>query len=299
MKINPICRRETRAAARSIWLPAMITAFNSILALVALLSMYLNVAQIKLTAEIQYRRFLELYVFTASIEFFILVLLMPALTAGAVSGERERQTLDIMMTTRVSRWDVVSGKLSSSFMVMFLVVISSLPVMALVFVYGGIQWLDLGSLFLCYMVSALLAGSVGIFCSALFKRSTVATVIAYIMTAGIMLGTYAANMLASSFTGLRLSAGGMMIRNAAEQNGSGSLLYLLLINPSSTFIMILGGQMNASQNHIESWFGARPSNMLTEHWVPVSIAVQLAAAVLLITAAVKMMDRERAGGKYA
>lgn len=297
--MNPICSRETRVASRSLRLPAIITVFNSILALVALLSMYLNVAQVKMTAELQYGSFLELYGFVAVIEFLMLVFLMPALTAGAISGERERQTLDIMMTTKVTRWDIVSGKLTYSLMVMFLVIVSSFPVLALVFVYGGISWLDLGLLILCYITSALLAGGIGICCSAIFRRSTVSTVIAYGMTALMLIGTYAVNLFANSLAGMSRINSSMVIQETARQTGSGGLLYLLLFNPSATFMMILNGQMKPSQIHVENWFGVREANIITEYWVPVSMAVQIAAAALFIFIAVKMMDPERLKRKHA
>ena len=103
-----------RSAVRDVKIPVTITICSGILAAVALLSMYLNVAQVRVSAQIQSRSFLDLYVFVAVIGFLMLVFLMPALTAGSISGERERQTLDIMMTTMVSRWDIVSGKLLAS-----------------------------------------------------------------------------------------------------------------------------------------------------------------------------------------
>ena len=190
MKRNPICKKEMRSAVRDVKIPVTITICSSILAAVALLSMYLNVAQVRVSAQIQYRSFLDLYVFVAVIGFLMLVFLMPALTAGSISGERERQTLDIMMTTMVSRWDIVSGKLLSSLAVMFLVIISMFPVLALAFVYGGISWLDVGILMICFFTSALLTGAIGIFCSALFKRSIISTVVAYSLTALLSLGNF-------------------------------------------------------------------------------------------------------------
>ena len=93
MKINPVYRQESRVSARSFRLPLIILSCNSLLALVALLNMYSMVTQVKATAEIQYSSFLSLYIFGAAIEFAMLLLIVPALTAGSVSGERERQTL--------------------------------------------------------------------------------------------------------------------------------------------------------------------------------------------------------------
>lgn len=94
MKMNPVYKRETTVSSRSFRLALIIMVFNGILALVALLNMYSVVARVKITAEIQYSSFLNLYVFVSVVEFVMLMFIMPALTAGSISGERERQTLD-------------------------------------------------------------------------------------------------------------------------------------------------------------------------------------------------------------
>lgn len=297
MKRNPICKKEMRSAVRDVKIPVTITICSSILAAVALLSMYLNVAQVRVSAQIQYRSFLDLYVFVAVIGFLMLVFLMPALTAGSISGERERQTLDIMMTTMVSRWDIVSGKLLSSLAVMFLVIISMFPVLALAFVYGGISWLDVGILMICFFTSALLTGAIGIFCSALFKRSIISTVVAYSLTALVFIGTYGVNLLAESLS--RMTNGGLSGMGAVSDAGSGAFLYLLLINPSSTFMMILDGQMNPAAPRPDAWFGPHAVSLITENWALAGMAVQLAAAACLIWAAVKVMDIERLKRKHA
>ena len=65
MKMNPVYKRETTVSSRSFRLALIIMVFNGILALVALLNMYSVVARVKITAEIQYSSFLNLYVFVS------------------------------------------------------------------------------------------------------------------------------------------------------------------------------------------------------------------------------------------
>lgn len=152
MKTNPVYKRECMVSARSFRLALVLLVFNGILALVALLNMYSALAQVRLTAEVQYTGFLDLYMFVASLEFLMLILIMPALTAGSISGERERQTLDLMLTTCMTPADIVLGKLEAALGTMFLMVVSSLPILAMVFVYGGVAISDLilsGMLLFC------------------------------------------------------------------------------------------------------------------------------------------------------
>ena len=58
MKMNPVYKREMMVSSRSMRMPLIITVFNGILAVVALLNMYSNVVQVRLTADVQYSSFL-------------------------------------------------------------------------------------------------------------------------------------------------------------------------------------------------------------------------------------------------
>ena len=151
MKMNPVYRQETTAGSRSFKLPLVILIFNSILALVALLDMYSMISQVRQTAEIQYSSFLSLYVFAASVEFVMLLFLVPAMTAGSISGERERRTLNLLLTTKMTAGDVVIGKMAANLSTILLLIVSSFPILALVFIYGGITILDAALLLLCYV----------------------------------------------------------------------------------------------------------------------------------------------------
>ena len=110
MKVNPVYKQETKVSTRSFRFPMVILLFNCVLALVALLNMYSVITQIKRTAEIQYSSFINLYVFVAIVEFTLLLFIVPAITAGSISGERERQTLDLMLTTNMRPVDIVDRK---------------------------------------------------------------------------------------------------------------------------------------------------------------------------------------------
>ena len=127
MKQNPVYNREMRVSSRSMKLPLIIFLFNGILFLVTLLNMYSVIMQVKASASIQYSSFMELYEFVTSMEFILLMFIVPAVTASAISGERERQTLDLMLTTRMSAGQSVTGKLLSALSTLFLLILSSFP----------------------------------------------------------------------------------------------------------------------------------------------------------------------------
>ncbi|WP_077609886.1 ABC transporter permease [Clostridium sp. Marseille-P2415] len=293
MKLNPVYKRETTVSARSFRLALILVLFNAILALVALLNMYSVLERVKLTAEIQYSSFTNLYTFVAVVEFVMLMFIMPALTAASISGERERQTLDLLLTTTMKPSEIVWGKLTSSFATMFLMIMSSFPLLTVSFVYGGVMLYDVFLLLLCYLAVALLCGSMGICFSSVFKRSTIATVVSYAVLVLIAAGTYAVNVFALSIARLNmnstyaLSASGM-----ADQANSGDFLYLLLLNPVATFYVMINDQAGDNQvmKSLNSWFGPHPESFIMENWVVLSIFIQLVLAAVFLFIAIKAIS---------
>lgn len=288
MKMNPVYKRELKVNSRSIRMALILLIFNGILSAVALFNMYSVVDQVRMTAEIQYSRFLELYVFVASIEFVMLMFIMPALTSNSISGERERQTLDLMLTTTMKPGSIVRGKLASAFTAMLLLVVSSFPALSLVFVYGGVTVTDMALLLLCYVTVALLSGGIGVFFSALFKRSTLANVCAYITIIFLVAGTYAINIFTYRMSQNEISSYMNAIDSVTRQATSGGSLYLLLLNPAVTFYTMINqqaGDSNVSRT-LRNFFGAHPQNFVIEHWTEISIVLQTFIALLFIGAAV-------------
>ena len=64
--------------------------------------------------------------------------LAPAFTSGAISLEREKQTLDMLAATPISSLAIVVGKLFSALAYVFLLIAASIPLTAIVFVFGGV-----------------------------------------------------------------------------------------------------------------------------------------------------------------
>lgn len=291
MKTNPVYKRETMASSRSFRLALVLLVFNGILALVALLNMYSTLAQVRRTAEIQYSSFLDLYMFVAILEFIMVIFIMPALTAGSISGERERRTLELMLMTKMTPAQIVVGKLMASLSTMFLMIVSSLPILSIVFVYGGVTVQDMGLLFLCYASSALFVGSLGICCSAVLQKSTLATVVAYGLMGLIVVGTYAANLLALYVNNMRADTYLANMGRVFGTANSGNFLYLLLVNPTSTFIMTIlrmAGKEQAGAA-IVRLFGNHEVGMAAGSWVCGGLVIQILMAVGFLWLAVRAL----------
>lgn len=135
-----------------------------------------------------------------AMQTLLTLLLAPALTSGAISMEREKQTLDLLVTTPVSTLGMVIGKLISSLAFVVLLILASIPMMSLVFAFGGIAPDDVGRAYVMLFAIAFGTGALGLFMSALTKRTQIATALSYVIVFMLTIGSLILHtyMLASS-----------------------------------------------------------------------------------------------------
>ena len=115
--------------------------------------------------------------------------LAPSATAGAISLEREKQTLDLLVVTPITALAIVLGKLLSALVYVWLLIAASIPLTAIVFLYGGVAPDDVLRGYLVLIVTALGLGSFGLFCSSLVKRTQAATAITIFGVLGMTIGS--------------------------------------------------------------------------------------------------------------
>lgn len=112
-----------------------------------------------------------------------LVLFMtPALTAGVVSSEREKQTLNILLTTTLTSPQIIVGKLFASIAFLVLLLIATLPMYSLVFLFGGVSPGQLLSVFALFLLTVFALGSLGVLFSTVTKKTIVSMISTYGMT---------------------------------------------------------------------------------------------------------------------
>ncbi len=187
--INPVLDKEFRLRMRTPRSFFAILAYVLVLGLLAIGFIYVTMTSRGMQSGLRFDPSTSrLLFYVLSIAQLVLIAFMtPALTAGVISGEREKQTLNILLTTQQSSSAIILSKLLSSLAFMVLVVLATLPVYSIVFLYGGISPSQLMLVFLFYLFTMLLLGALGIMCSTLFKR----TIVAIIMTYGMALFIFA------------------------------------------------------------------------------------------------------------
>jgi ABC-2 type transport system permease protein len=123
------------------------------------------------------------------LQVLLVVFLAPAATTGAISLEREKQTLDLLTATPVSTLGIVLGKLASSLAFVVVLILASIPLTAVVFVFGGVAPEDILRGYLVLLVTAIGFGSLGIFFSSITRRTQSATFLTYLAVLGLTVGT--------------------------------------------------------------------------------------------------------------
>jgi ABC-2 type transport system permease protein len=123
-----------------------------------------------------------------AIEMMLVAFIAPAFTSGAISGEREHQTYDLLRTTLLPAHSFVLGKLLSSMLYVFLLLAAAIPMQSIAFFFGGVAETELLLSFVILMATALLFSTVGIFFSARSIRTLSASVLTYSVATFVMFG---------------------------------------------------------------------------------------------------------------
>ena len=113
------------------------------------------------------------------IELLLVCFIAPAFTAGAISGERERQTYDLLRTTLLPARSLVLGKLASALSYILLLLVAAFPLQSLAFLLGGVAPEEVLIATGLLIATAFLFGASGIFFSSFMRRTLGSTVLTY------------------------------------------------------------------------------------------------------------------------
>ncbi len=179
-----------------------------------------------------------LFMSVVGVELFLVTFIAPAFAAGAISGERERQTYDLLRATLLPSRALVSGKLISTLSYIFLLLLTAIPLQGIAFLFGGVTEMEIILSFVILIVTALLLGTVGVFFSAITQRTLTASILSYAFALISMLvlplvlliiGPVVSGMLYGVF-----SSGGTTISPVLEAAMYYGLGLLIATNPLGT-----------------------------------------------------------------
>jgi ABC-type transport system involved in multi-copper enzyme maturation permease subunit len=190
VRANPVVLKEMRSRMRG-W--RSLTAVSGFLILIGgtVGMIYFGFAEAgNASAGIGIRRSIGQTIFYTifMLQLFLVGITTPALTASSIAGEREHQTYDLLRTTLLSERSLVVGKLVASVSFALLLLIASIPIQSIGFIFGGVALGEvlLGTLIL--ILTAFAFGAVGLFFSSMVRRARIAAVLTQIATTTLSIG---------------------------------------------------------------------------------------------------------------
>ncbi|MGJ7910656.1 ABC transporter permease [Neobacillus sp. LXY-1] len=170
----------------------------------------------------------NMFILLSFIQLGLILFITPGLTAGVISGEREKQTLNILLTTNQSSTSIILGKLLSSISYLLLMIVASLPVYCIVFLFGGISPIQVLVNLAYYTFTILVFGSIGIFFSTLIRKTIISMICTYGVTLLLTAGTAFLFLISMSVTQM----------NGNSHPGMGSYL-IAMLNPVMIMLSFL------------------------------------------------------------
>jgi ABC-type transport system involved in multi-copper enzyme maturation permease subunit len=194
-RLNPVLARELRERARSrrtfIILTVALAVLASILDLIytatrpsAGIESVFNAAALDSA-----RNGRQIFDTMLLLILLLVCFLVPGLTAGSITGERERQTLVPLQVTLLKPRSIVLGKIASSLAFVVLMLIATAPLLAVSLILGGITTGAVAKGLLMIFATAILLACLSVCISTLLKRSQSAVVLSYFATLMLLVGT--------------------------------------------------------------------------------------------------------------
>src|SRR5262245_20674022 len=114
-----------------------------------------------------------------TLQFWSIYLLLPAVSCGCLTIEKERNSLGLLLITSLSPWQIVLQKLLGRVVPMLTFVLLSFPLMAVAYSFGGITADYLWSGIVLLVVACFQAAALSVMCSAWFPTTVEAFVANY------------------------------------------------------------------------------------------------------------------------
>jgi ABC-type transport system involved in multi-copper enzyme maturation permease subunit len=181
---NPVLQRELISNLRAPRAFLLMLVYQVALAAVVLIA-YPRDVKIDLSRESASAQRLVDFFFVG--QFAIASLMAPSFTAGAITGEKERKTYEMLLASPLRPWAIVTGKLIAALAHLVVLVAGSLPIIMLCLPLGGVSIFELLAAYIGLLSAIFLFGSISIFCSSYFKRTSASLVVSYVLILPILM----------------------------------------------------------------------------------------------------------------
>ncbi len=237
-----------------------------------------------------------LFAGVVGVELLLIIFIAPAFTSGAVTGERERKTYDLLQITLLPRSSFIIGKLESALSYIFLLLMAAVPLQSIAFLFGGVSETELVLAFIILSVTAITLGVLGLFFSTIVERTLTASVRSYTVAFIILLGIpIVLSPVVNIFTNAVNGTGSNLTSSPLVE---ATLIYLggilVSLNPIATALTTQ--QLLVEQQTLDFWTATLASNGNTipvvSPWISFTVIYLTISAVLVVLAVRRMRRME-------
>ena len=114
-------------------------------------------------------------------QYMLMSLMAPSFAAGAITGEKERDSFEMLLASPLRPAAIVFGKFAASLCPLAELMIGSLPVVMLCLPLGGVQFFEVLAAYLAMISSVALFVMISLWCSSYFVRTSASLVVSYLM----------------------------------------------------------------------------------------------------------------------
>ncbi len=218
---NPVLQRELLVNLRTARSFVLLGAYQVLLAIVVLVAWPADERLDLSSSPPSARRLVDLFFLG---QYVIASLMAPSFAAGAITGEKERTTYELLLATPLRPVAIIIGKMVASLTHLAMIIVASLPIIVLCLPLGGLSVYEVLAAYLGLIVSVILFGAIGVACSSYFRRTSASLVVSYLLI-------------------LPLVMGAIWFWRGMESNGALRLQLMVLVIPAFAFtaVMLLCG----------------------------------------------------------
>ena len=271
MRVNPVLRNESKISVRSIKFTLMIFAYIAVLS-IAVMIYYSSVNQQVFSNGLYLQSSKLFYVVMAIGQAVLLLFIVPALSSTSICSEREKQTLDILLSSKLTPFQIIIGKVSASSLRVIILIISTMPLYAIGAIIGVVKISNILSLIVFFIVNTIFVSSIGVFVSTYIKTSKVSTALSYALVLFIYIGIIVITWAILMITVYKMSMSGNTLTTVPKAS---PIVYL---SPVVGFVSLLLNQVGLGIE-FSSMFSEFGISMYSEY---ISIVVQLVLSGLFI-----------------
>jgi ABC-type transport system involved in multi-copper enzyme maturation permease subunit len=182
---NPVLQRELLVNLRTGRSFLLLGAYQLLLALVVMVAWPTDERLDLSSSPPSARRLVDLFFLG---QYVIASLMAPSFAAGAITGEKERMTYELLLATPLRPVAIILGKMVASLTHLAVIIVGSLPIITLCLPLGGLSVYEVLAAYLGLIVSVILFGAIGIACSSYFRRTSASLVVSYLMILPLVMG---------------------------------------------------------------------------------------------------------------